>query len=117
MRMMSFLLAGLALVSMGLQFNDPDPVYWVAAYGATALVVGAMGLGKRSQLWTAITIGVVVGGMLWSVPGFGAYLLAGDYGSIFGSMRADRPYIEESREFLGLAMSLAALTWVYRRQP
>lgn len=112
---MHLLIAGLALVAASLQFNDPDPVYWIVAYTATALVVAARGFDKHSRFWTAVVMGVVGGGMLWSVTGLGEYLLAGDFGSIIGGMRADRPYIEKTREFLGLAMSLAALTWVYRR--
>jgi hypothetical protein len=53
--------------------------------------------------------------MLMTVSGFGAYLQSGDFGSIFGSMLASKPYVEETREFLGLTMALAALVWCYRR--
>jgi len=110
-----FLLAGLALVAAALQFNDPDPVYWIAVYTGTAAVIAGKGLGRLSRFWAAVVIGGTVAGMLMTVGGFGAYLQSGNFVSIFGDMLASPPYVEETREFLGLALALAALAWCYRR--
>lgn len=114
---MQLVLAGLALVVAGIQFNDPDPIYWIFVYTATAVVLAAGAFNRHSSFWTAVLMGAITAGMLWTLAGLGTYLLAGDYASIFGSMSPDRPYVEETREFLGLAMAMAAVVWVYRRQP
>ena len=115
MNALYFVLSGLALLVAALQFNDPDPVYWIVIYTGTAAVAAGKGLGHFNRFWAAVVIGGVVGGMLLSVSGFVEFLLAGDFGSIFGAMLASKPYVEESREFLGLALALAALSWLYRR--
>jgi hypothetical protein len=110
-----FILAGLALVVAALQFNDPDPVYWVAVYTGAATVIGARALGHHNEFWTAVAVGGVLAGMLMTVAGFGEYLLSGDYGSIFGEMLLSKPYVEETRECLGLALTLVALLFAGRR--
>ena len=115
MKLAHLVLACLALVTAALQFNDPDPAYWVAIYAGTAVVLAAKGFGYFSRFWAAAVTGGVLAGMLISISGFGVYLLSGDYGSIFGDMLASKPYVEETREFLGLALALVALTWSYRR--
>jgi len=114
LRTLYFGLSGLALLVAALQFNDPDPVYWIAIYTATAVVAASKGLGRLNRFWTAIVIGGVVAGMLLTVSGFIAFVQSGDFGSIVGEMLASKPYVEESREFLGLALALAALIWISR---
>ena len=115
MKLLCLILAGLALLVAALQFNDPDPLYWIAVYVGMAAVAIGKSQGRISQFWAAVVIGGVVAGMLTTVTGFGAYLQSGDFGSIFGEMLANKPYVEETREFLGLALALAALIWLYRR--
>jgi len=109
-----WLLAALSLVSAGLQFNDPDPIYWVLVYSGTAVVIAARSVDRFNRFWAAVVIGSVIAGLLMTVSGFGAYLQSGDFGSVYGAMLESKPYVEETREFLGLAMSLAALVWCYR---
>ncbi len=36
MRNLNYVLAVVFFAMAGLQFNDPDPIYWVAVYGGTA---------------------------------------------------------------------------------
>ncbi len=38
MRILKYVLAGVFFVMAGLQFNDLDPIYWIAVYGGTALI-------------------------------------------------------------------------------
>jgi hypothetical protein len=115
MKALHFLFAVLLAISAVLQFNDPDPVYWVAVYGCAALVPVMHIAGRRSMFFVALTIGMILSGLIYAVPGFVDYLRAGEFAAISGSM--DGPaYVEPAREFLGLTIALAivgvyALRW------
>lgn len=100
-----------------IQFNDPDPVYWVAVYAATALVIAGNAAGRFSSFWSALVIGGALAGILLTTGGFGAYVVSGDLRSILGDMHPGKPYVEEAREFLGLVLAIAALAWSYRNAP
>ena len=114
MNILRWVLAALLLISAAIQFNDPDPVYWIAAYAAAAAVVAAAAVNRFDRFVSGIAIGVVVAGMLVSAAGFVAYLLSGIPGAIFASMAGSPAYVEEAREFLGLGIALAALAWSHR---
>jgi len=115
-KLLYLIVAGLMVVAAAIQFNDPDPIYWVAVYAGTAAVIAGRGFNYFSRFWAAVVIGGVIAGMLVTIGGFAGYIRSGDFGSIFGDMLASKPYVEESREFLGLLLALTALTWCYRRQ-
>ena len=115
MKITYLVVAALVFVMAALQFNDPDPIYWIAVYSATALVIAARAFGRVSRFWSGVALGGVLAGMLISVGGFLAYLSSAAFGSIFGDMLASPSYVEETREFLGLAICLIALTWRSRR--
>lgn len=108
MQLWNFGAAALFSVFAALQFNDPDPLYWILVYGGTAMVAFAQGLGRHSRFWTGACVGAVVVGIISTAPGFSDYLTSGDLGSIFSDM-ARGNYIENSREFLGLALAFILL--------
>jgi hypothetical protein len=107
MKALDLIFAAMLLVTAALQFNDPDPVYWVAAYGLGAAVAFLHAFGNRAEFLAALTIGMIVSGMIYAMPGFMAFLQAGDFGSITGSMDGPNVYVEPAREFIGLAIALA----------
>lgn len=115
MKSARLVLAALVLVVAGLQFNDPDPAYWVAVYAATAAAIAASAFGRLTVFRAALVAGALLAGMLMTVSGAIDYLASTDYGAIVGEMRPDKPYVEEAREFLGLGLALAALAWSARR--
>ena len=91
-----------------LQLNDPDPIYWIIVYLGVAAIAGMRMLDQRFPRLTLLLLGMVIAGLLISLPGFTAYLDSGHYASLFAKMQASRPYIESAREFLGLL--IAAIT-------
>lgn len=97
------------------QLNDPDPAYWVIAYGGTSVLALSAALGYYSLYWTVLNSGAVAVGMIMALNGFIAYFLSGDPGSLTGPMLADKPWVEPAREFIGLASALGALVWYQRR--
>ena len=108
--------AAAAFIAMALiQFNDPDPLYWVVVYAATAWIVGANAFGRTNRTVVLIVLGLDFAGLLIAAPGFFDYLRSGDFASIGGDMAGSATYVEASREFLGLAIALAALLYVLSR--
>jgi hypothetical protein len=51
-------LAFLFAISVGLQVNDPDPIRWMAIYGAAGVVIGILPA-KRTLVPIAIAVGLI----------------------------------------------------------
>jgi hypothetical protein len=111
MLVVDLILAALMAISAVLQFNDPDPTYWVIAYGLGAVVAVLNILGKPSQYLAALSLGLILSGLIYAAPGFLDYLQSGDLASISGSMDGPATYVEPAREFLGLFMAGAAVCY------
>jgi hypothetical protein len=110
------LVAALVFVVMAvIQFNDPDPLYWVAVYTGTAWVGASRAIGRASNSLTLIVLGLICAGLLIAAPGFSAYLRAGDFASIGGEMAGASTPVESAREFLGLVLALAFVVYVLIR--
>ncbi len=95
------------------QFNDPDPLMWITIYslvGAGFFIHAFRGVSKK---WRTSLLVIVLAFSLIYIPGFIEWLGTPDKQEIFGEMVYDKPYIEETREFLGLI--IAALALVYLR--
>ena len=115
MLILDLFLASLFTAMAVLQFNDPDPVCWVAVYGGTALLSLSKAFGRFSEFWAAITIGGVLAGIIYTVPGVFDFLEYGELHEIFDSASAAKPDVEFMREFSGLLISLIVLVTYVRR--
>ena len=100
------------------QFNDPDPLAWVAIYVAAATVCG-LETRRRSPMWLAAAIALIA--FAWS--GFLATrALDVPVGSLFAEWEMRNVRIEEAREMYGLAivgvwmLVTVGVTW-RRRSP
>lgn len=98
-----------------IQWNDPDPLYWIVVYAAVAVVAAAAVVGRSLPRFTLVTLGAVIAGALIAVPGFVDYLQSGNWGAIGEHMNDEEPYIEEGREFVGLIIAAVAL-WLLNRR-
>jgi hypothetical protein len=105
---MRTLRALLALAFVGfaaLQWNDPDPLRWMALYGAAALASG-LGAAGKPQPWLDGLLGP--GALAWAAslaPALGRIRGQDFFGQI-GMVNLDA---EEAREAAGLAIVAAAL--------
>lgn len=115
MRNLNYVLAVVFFAMAGLQFNDPDPIYWVAVYGGTALIALSKGLGRYSEFWAAITIGGVVAGLIYAAPGVLNFIEFGSVDDLTGVLTSSKPYIESTREFSGLMIALIVLASYVKR--
>jgi hypothetical protein len=113
---MKILNALLALMFMGfafLQVNDPDPALWILIYGAMAVmsVMAIFQVYNKRALWLLGVGFIVYCFILW--PGVAEWLRQEDrWGVLFDDvMKMEYVYIEESREFLGLLISLVVVAF------
>ena len=117
-RVIDLLLAAFLAGCAAVQYNDPDPLLWIALYGAGSvlLVLAAAGWRRRWAVLVVLGAYAVVGATL--LPGFVDWLLHYPGSDLTAPMAADRPHIEESRELVGLLIAAAfvAPLWPRRRK-
>ena len=85
-----------------LQLNDPDPLYWVTVYTLTGITPFKTELKDYYSFVVWLTSGMVLAGLLQSLPGFIDFIQIGEYGALTGAMSATQPTIEAARELIGL---------------
>ena len=115
MKAIDYLFVAMLAVIAALQLNDPDPVYWVAVYGLGAVVPLLHSFGRQAQFLSAVTIGMILSGLIYAAPGFREYLQSGDFGSITGPMDGPAWYVEPAREFIGLLIALTIVGYYAMR--
>ncbi len=98
-----------------LQINDPDPLFWLTAYLVIGMIPGATAFGYRLPVVFGVAAGMVIAGLLLSLPGFFDFLNSGDYASVRAEMSAEKPYIEPAREFLGISIGALCLVCYWNR--
>ena len=110
MRIFNFLLAGMFLVFAFLQINDPDPVIWILIYGVMA-VVCIMAMFEFYPRMVLLILAILY--LVYSIyyfPGVKIWLTQDDKGRLFDNIaKMEHPFIEESREFLGLMINVSVL--------
>ncbi|MCB9305687.1 MAG: transmembrane 220 family protein [Lewinellaceae bacterium] len=111
MKTLRWTLAVVFALFAAVQYNDPDPLSWILLYGGVAVLfaMSAMGRLYRPAVWVWLLAAVV-----WAVslfPDFIAWIRMGEP-SIVGSMKAESPWIELTREFLGLVIAALGCTFL-----
>src|SRR5262245_19402885 len=95
-----------------LQYNDPDPYIWIPLYLYAAVLC-----------WLAFRNKYFPGAYLLGIAGYTAYAIYKFFdqngvwdwitkhnaANIAGTMKAEKPWIEETREFFGLVILIAVL--------
>jgi hypothetical protein len=110
MRILNLVLAVMFVIFAFLQVNDPDPLIWILIYGllAASCVMAAFNVFMPKAL---AVLGVIL--LAYSVyyfPGVTEWLRSDDKSMLFDDLaKMQYPYIEESREFLGLLICVAVL--------
>jgi hypothetical protein len=110
MKVVNFFLAVVFVLFAFVQVNDPDPVIWILIYGAMAVicVLAMFSFYPRKFLIGLLVLFVLYG--LVFIPGVIEWLKQDNKSALFDEIAKMRhPYIEETREFLGLFICIAVL--------
>ena len=91
------------------QLNDPDPILWVFIYGVVATVSLAANFVTVHKIfiWTLVLGLLIYAGFHFSY--FIDWLQIDHKEELFGEMVYEKPYLEGTREFLGLLLAIVAL--------
>jgi hypothetical protein len=95
-----------------LNLNDPDPVIWVLAYGAVAVLCACAAFGRADRRIIGALAVALFCWMCTMLPGMIAWCKAG-MPSITEEMQATAPHIEVVREFLGLTIAVVVLVALF----
>ncbi len=123
MKVLNIIFIVLFIVSAALQYNDPDPYIWIPIYLYAALLCYLAIQGKYKPI--LYFIGLVVYGayaiyLFFDKTGVMNWATEHDAENIAQGMKATQPWIEETREFFGLVVVIAALiinmVWLGRKR-
>ena len=116
MRYLNILMAILFAFFAALQYNDPDPYIWIPIYVYAAVLCFLAYKGKFFRTAFLAGIGICLAYAIYLfVDKDGVLSWARDHEaeSLVQTMKATKPWIEESREFGGLLIVIAALGFNY----
>ena len=113
MKVFNLIFCLLFVFSAALQYNDPDPYLWMPIYMYGALLCW---LAFRNKYYPkAYLIGIFIY-LLYAIYLFFAkdgvldWINKHNAEDIASTMKAEKPWIEETREFLGLVILIVVLT-------
>lgn len=93
------------------QFNDPDSLHWILLYTLVALLSIISNYKVLPRLFVGILIVGFIGYAGLHFSYFMNWLEIEHKDELFGEMVYEKPYLEGTREFLGLLMAAAALSY------
>ena len=103
-----FFFAALFLYFAYVQLNDPDPLKWLMIYGLTGLLPLAMLVLPKAKYGIHALIATLIFFFFLELPNFMNWAQEG-FPSITSTMKAENPYVELVREFLGIFICLIYL--------
>ncbi len=107
--MFNLVAAVLFVLFAALQYNDPDPYIWIPIYVVSAYVCFQTYKGKfdRFSHWIIVAFCLIYAVRLMIDPnGVIAWFKEHDAENLVQSMKATKPWIEQTREFGGLLIIL-----------
>jgi hypothetical protein len=106
--MVSAAMTALFLVAVAVQYNDPDPLPWMAIYGSALVLSAWAAVRRRAPLLPAVLVALV---SLVAGLAIGAALPRSVAPSeMFQAWEMKSPAIEEAREAVGL---LIVAVWAF----
>jgi phage-related holin len=112
MKIFNLIFCILFILFAALQYNDPDPWLWMPIYLYAAVLCWLAFKGKFFP--KAYLIGIVgylgyAVFLFFTEDGVLDWITKHNAANIAGSMKADKPWIEDTREFLGLIILIVVL--------
>jgi Transmembrane family 220, helix len=112
MKILNLILCILFVVFAALQYNDPDPFIWIPIYLFAAFLCWRAYKGIHHRSLYVVAIGIYLLYAVYLVfDKNGVISWASEHAaeSLVHSMKAEKPWIEETREFGGLVILIVAV--------
>ena len=116
MKIFNLLFCLLFVFSAALQYNDPDPYIWVPIYGFGAFICWQAFRGKfypQATLIGIVIYAIYAGYLFFAQDGVLDWINKHHAEDIAATMKAEKPWIEETREFFGLVILIVVLAIDY----
>lgn len=112
-RLVNIILAIIFFIFAAVQYNDADGVLWIFIYGIVG-IISLLGVFKEYNRGMLLAMMILYfGGFLYFLPAVFEWITQHNIGDLVESMKADKPYIEKSRESLGLLICFLAIGYHY----
>ena len=112
-KVISIILALLFVSFISVQFDDPDPLLWVLIYTNMVVICAWSAFRLPNRYWIWLT---GIGYFIYAIflfPGAMDWFKSPDRSLLFDDLaKMQYPYIEETREFLGLLICVLVLFWI-----
>ena len=112
MKVFNFIFCLLFVFSAALQYNDPDPYLWIPIYMYGSLLCWLAIRGKYYQKAYLIGIFIYLAYAIYlffAKDGVLDWINKHNAEDIAATMKAEKPWIEETREFFGLIILIVVL--------
>ena len=110
MKVVNLLLAVMFLAFAFVQINDPDPLVWILIYGSMAVVCILAAFRYYPRLVLGFMLLALLAYSIVFFEGVSEWFRQDNKSVIFDDIaKMQHPYIEESREFLGLMICVIVL--------
>lgn len=114
-KLTNFIICAIFLLFAYVQLNDPDPYVWIIVYGLVAVLFAVSNFVRLPKILIQLVILAFVLFAFYHVDHFYDWLLSDNKSELFGDMIYDKPYIEGTREFMGLLIAIGALIYLLKR--
>ena len=114
-KLINWIICALFLMFAIVQLNDPDPYVWVMIYGLVGLLFAGSNFVSVPKIVIQLVIIALALFALFHANFFYDWLLSNDKSELFGDMIYDKPYIEGTREFMGLLIAVGALIYLLKK--
>ena len=119
MKIFNYSFAIIFLIFAALQYNDPDPFLWIPIYLYPTFLCFQAARNKKvlKELYQIGFIGFVPYAIykMFDENGLIDWIKYHNAGNIASTMKAETPWVEESREFFGLAIILIVMAINYKK--
>ena len=118
MKLFNYLFVFIFIIFAVVQYNDPDPYLWIPIYlypATLCFFAARKKFNKNSYVGGFIFFSIYAIYKLLDQNGVIDWLRFHNASNIAATMKAEQPWIEESREFFGLVIILIVLYINYKK--
>lgn len=116
MKILNIVFCGMFILFAGLQYNDPDPYVWMPIYLYSAVLCWLAARNRFYPKWYLAGIAVYLAYAAYKFfdqNGVEDWFTKHNAENLAETMKATKPWIEETREFFGLFICIGALAINY----